>query len=364
MFPLKRQLKSLYISSAFLSFQLAGASWVALLAARGFSLVEIGIAESVFHAVSLCFELPSGVIADVFGRKRSLMASPLMFILSAILMVVSNGLPGILLSVGVSALGYNFFSGSFEALAYDSMKRAGEEGRYDHFSATELMIYRIGRAAAVLLAGLALFLGYRIAYLIDIGIAAAAFCFASFGLTEVLSENVDRTRPVSAQIGSCVRESVGFLRQNGKAIRLMLWNAFVGAGSTLLLFFLQAKLTEDGLTEAALGPALFLIGLGGALGARITPLFRKWSYGKVSVLSVILVVGGTLTVLTGVPLFLILGGFVSGVGDDLLQVRSDVLLNDLVPSEERATLLSVSSLVFSLEMMILSPFAGLFFERV
>ena len=50
-------------------FQIAAASWVALLALRGFSLLQIGMLESIFHIVSLCFELPSGVVADVFGEK-------------------------------------------------------------------------------------------------------------------------------------------------------------------------------------------------------------------------------------------------------------------------------------------------------
>ena len=53
-------------------FQIAGASWVALLAMRGFSLLEIGVLESIFHVVSFCFEIPSGVAADVFGRKKTL----------------------------------------------------------------------------------------------------------------------------------------------------------------------------------------------------------------------------------------------------------------------------------------------------
>ena len=41
---------------------------VALLAARGFSMVEIGVVEGVFHVASLLFEIPSGVISDVFSH--------------------------------------------------------------------------------------------------------------------------------------------------------------------------------------------------------------------------------------------------------------------------------------------------------
>ena len=52
MSKIQKQIRNIYTISALSSFQIAGASWVALLAARGFSLVEIGIAEGVFHVRS------------------------------------------------------------------------------------------------------------------------------------------------------------------------------------------------------------------------------------------------------------------------------------------------------------------------
>lgn len=99
MFNIRKQIRNIYTISVLSSFQIAGASWVALLAARGFSLAEIGIAEGVFHAASLLFEIPSGVISDVFGRKKSMILSQCMFILSAFLMAFSEGLPGVCVPV-------------------------------------------------------------------------------------------------------------------------------------------------------------------------------------------------------------------------------------------------------------------------
>ena len=70
-FNIKRQINKLYTLTTVSYFRIAGASWVALLALRGFSLLQIGILESIFHIASSCFEIPSGVVADVFGRKRA-----------------------------------------------------------------------------------------------------------------------------------------------------------------------------------------------------------------------------------------------------------------------------------------------------
>lgn len=70
------------------NLSLTGA-WVAILAARGYSMVEIGIVETVFHVTSLVFEIPSGVLVDLFGRKRMLLVSSVMRIIGNLIMILS-----------------------------------------------------------------------------------------------------------------------------------------------------------------------------------------------------------------------------------------------------------------------------------
>lgn len=79
MFDCRRQIRRIYAITALSSLQFAGACWAALLAARGFSLTQIGLAETVFHLTSFLFEVPSGVVADVFGRRRSMIANQMLF---------------------------------------------------------------------------------------------------------------------------------------------------------------------------------------------------------------------------------------------------------------------------------------------
>ena len=55
MLNIKKQIRKLYASSVLGNLSLTGA-WVAILAARGYSLVDIGIAETVFHITSLIFD--------------------------------------------------------------------------------------------------------------------------------------------------------------------------------------------------------------------------------------------------------------------------------------------------------------------
>ena len=167
-FNIKRQINKLYTLTTVSYFRIAGASWVALLALRGFSLLQIGILESIFHIASSCFEIPSGVVADVFGRKRTLALSKLVSVLSCLAMILSDNFGTVAFAIAFSALSYNLESGTIEALAYDSLKSVKQEEKYNQYASTEMMLYRITSSTATLCAGVALWLGYKKAYAIDI----------------------------------------------------------------------------------------------------------------------------------------------------------------------------------------------------
>ena len=367
-FEAGKQLRLLYLNTSLGAFQIAGASWVALLAARGFSLVEIGFAESVFHVASLLFEVPSGVISDVFGRKKSMVLSQCMMLVSSLLMLVSDSMAGVLPAMVFSAFGYNFASGTRESLAYETLKAEGREAEYDGYASTDMMLYTFFSSLATLCAGAALALGYRRAYLVDIGLGTVCLMsalrlqdvgYAAAGEEEG-KNGTEET--VWQKIFQCFRESVLFLLHSRMALELILLNAAVGAAATLLRFFLQARLTEKGLPDAMLGPALFFMGLGGAAGARLILHCKSWSYGRVFAVSAIAVAGCVAAALLPVPAVMVFGGFLSALFDNFLQVRSDVRLNEMVPAGQRATLISVSSLCFSGVMIVLSPLFGLLFS--
>ena len=226
-----KQLRLLYLNTSLGAFQIAGASWVALLAARGFSLVEIGFAESVFHVASLLFEVPSGVISDVFGRKKSMVLSQCMMLVSSLLMLVSDSMAGVLPAMVFSAFGYNFASGTRESLAYETLKAEGREAEYDGYASTDMMLYTFFSSLATLCAGAALALGYRRAYLVDIGLGVVCL-MSALRLQDVgyaaAGEEGGKNGPeetVWKKIFQCFRESVRFLLHSRKAMELILLNA-------------------------------------------------------------------------------------------------------------------------------------------
>lgn len=363
MFTIKNQIRKLYASSVLGNLSLTGA-WVAILAARGFTLPEIGLAETAYHAASLLTEIPSGTLADVFGRKRMLVISTLIHVLASIVMILSSDLFMVCLSIALYAVCDSFASGSGDALAYDSLKSAGKESEYDRYESHQLMIYRLFGGISTLCAGFALIIGYRMAYatgivtsLIRIGILLS--------LEEIHMEKTESRSAVHSPVGAllgCFRDSLRFLKKETKAVGLMMTNSLVGAADILLLFFLQAKLPAAGIPGEWLGPALFLMQLGGIIGAKMILRFRKCSYRGVFLTMAALVLAGIALEHTGIPLLMAAGGWIAALADDALQVRTNTRLQNMFPSENRATLISMESFTFSIIMIVLSPLAGFFFS--
>lgn len=143
----------------------------------------------------------------------------------------------------------------------------------------------------------------------------------------------------------------------------MCCNSFVGAIDILLLFFLQAKLPQAGMPGWALGFALFFMELGGVIGAKVILKCPKIRYRSIFAIALLLVSGSVLAEHSGMYIVMTIGGFVAALSDDALQVRTNALLQDMFPSQQRATLISMESFTFSMIMIVLSPLAGILFSH-
>ena len=362
---IKRQIRGLHIFSALGNLSLTGA-WVTLLAARGFSLVEIGLAETAFHITSLLCEIPSGILADVFGRKRMLIVSTIAQMIGDLIMMLSNSFAMVCVSLCVFALKYNFASGSDTALAYDSLKMVGQEDGYERYESRQLVLYRICSGISTLCAGIALAVGYQIAY----GISAAMGILQLLSLIPVREVYAGGSKRAGSTVRSavresmaCFRESIQFLWSARKAVGLMMCNALVGAADILLLFFLQAKLPESSIPGWALGIALLCLELGGIIGSRLIIKLPKLPYRWVFIGALSMITLGYLAEHTMLYAVMTIGGMLASAGDDALQVRTNAKLQSMFPSEQRATLTSVESFAFSIVMIVLSPLAGVLFTH-
>jgi len=358
----KKQLRKLYAMNFLGNISIAGAAWVLLLVSCGYSVIEVGLLETVFHLVSLTAEIPSGVFADVFGRKKSLLLSCVCSIIAAVTRIIwISSFWGVAFSIGFNALSYNFASGSDSALAYDTLKEHNKQDDYDRYISTQTMIYRISNGAATLAAGVAVMLGNTNAHIISIILAAIQILVAvTLKENKVIDDNSDKE--FTTRVKDTVSESFMFLKGNRKVAGLIFRNALIGAIDILLLFFLQAKLPLTGIADWALGPLLFVMSIGGIIGAALSVKVKNWPFSRIFLMCLLVVTAGFFANFTGIALVMTAGGFMAAFADDLIQIRADVELNALVPSEQRATLISVNSWCFSFVMIFMSPLAGVIFS--
>lgn len=360
---LKKQLACIYTADFFSGLRITDAVWVALLAARGFSLWEIGLAESVFHVVSLLCEVPSGMAADLLGRRKTLLSGGVLTVTCNLLMAFAPNLFTICLAMGLNALAMTMFSGTFTALVYDSLKTEGREDEYIQVSANSSQISMLANAIGSLASLLKRFLGFAGFYLLSAafeGVSTAALALMEEPIVTKAQASREKhpLRALPEQFRQLVRDSLHVLHTCPMAVKLIASSALISVPSYLTKMFLQQRLVELGWPTELLFLPLLLGGLACVAGTEIGRRVRCRSMRRLYTACALLCGVGTLLVGTAPAWGGILGMMlVQGVLEVYLLHESQKL-NDAIPSDQRATLISVDGMAYSLLMIPASPLVG------
>lgn len=360
---LKKQLACIYTSDLFSGLRITDAVWVALLAARGFSLWEIGLAESVYHIVSLFCEVPSGMAADLLGRRKTLLSGGVLTVTCNLLMAFASDLFTICFAMGLNALAMTMFSGTFTALVYDSLKTEGREDEYIQVSANSSQISMLANAIGSLASLLKRFLGFAGFYLLSAafeGVSTAALALMEEPIVTKAQASREKhpLRALPEQFRQLVRDSLHVLHTCPMAVKLIASSALISVPSYLTKMFLQQRLVELGWPTELLFLPLLLGGLACVAGTEIGRRVRCRSMRRLYTACALLCGVGTLLVGAAPAWGGILGMMlVQGVLEVYLLHESQKL-NDAIPSDQRATLISVDGMAYSLLMIPASPLVG------
>ncbi|SDF16533.1 Major Facilitator Superfamily protein [Marvinbryantia formatexigens] len=364
---IKKQTGLLYLYEAIICFRMVDVVWVIFLLGRGYSLAEVGIAEGIFHVTSMIFEIPSGMAADLCGRKRTLVLSGIMGMLSCIFMMLDGFRGWIYVGMIFSALSLNLASGTEEALLYDSLLEAGCAQRYGQVRSRSSVIGRISSALSCMASPVAIAAGFRYTYLgsalLDLGSALAALGMSEPQVTEeqknrrayTLKEN--RKRLIKH-----VQTTLIFIREHPKIMGKLFANGALGCPCFLIMMYLQEHLVNCGWPQEFIGIPMLLIPLAGALGAWLASRNKKPLFKMVILLGLLSGAGICLTgssvlwlSLTGACIVRVCEGFAE------IAVSEDV--NRQFTSDQRATLVSVDSMIYSMLMVVASPVTGFLGSR-
>ena len=108
------------------------ATYSVFLKDKGMDLFQMNVISAFFMAAVFFLEVPTGAFADVFGRKKSIIAGFVFFSLATLVYYLSGSFWMFIVAELIAALSVSFISGSMEAWAVDSLNHHGYDGDLGH----------------------------------------------------------------------------------------------------------------------------------------------------------------------------------------------------------------------------------------
>ena len=367
---IKKQTVLMYLYEAALAFRMVDAVWVIFLLGRGFSLAQVGIAEGVYHVTSMLFEVPSGMAADLFGRKRTLIISGLTGMCSAVFMTL-EGWPGfVYCGMIFSALSLNLASGTEEALLYDSLLEAGCEIQYKKVWSNSSLIARVASALSLLASPVAIMIGFQYTYYISVMLYLCTVLFLlpvrEPAVTEKQKARYGQTkaekREIVKQWKRHILGTAAFMRETPKTMVKLFADAALGCPCYLIMMYLQEHLVNCGWPKSYIGIPMVAIPLAGALGTRIAAKSRSGLFKALLLCGVVSGIGTCLVGSHALAIVLV-GACIVRMCEGFSEITVSENVNRDFSSDYRATLVSVGSMCYSVLMVAASPATGFIGEH-
>jgi MFS family permease len=261
----------------------------------------------------------------------------------------------------ITALSYNLESGAGDALIYDSLKEIGEEERFMKVNGNKELFYQVAGTISFLVGGILAVKSYNVAFTLTIVLGMITL-IQSFTFAEPSIGMCHDARGKENIFIKQIKDSLKAMTENPRIGTLIIFTQGIMAFCTCIFYYLQNYLKADGYNEAAIGVIYAVSALTAALTAtQVHRIERKIK--EQGVLLLIPVV--TIACIWGIAfskihymLFIIMM-----VTESVIFVATSDYINKMIPSENRATILSFASMVFSFFMITLFPLIGVIGDR-
>ncbi len=322
---------------------------------RGFTLAQIGIIDAVFWLANALGEVPTGAIADRYGRKTSMLLGTAIYTVSIGLVAVAESFPFVLLAYLGWGIALTMTSGADEALLYESLQAEGRGKDYTRVNARVMMIETsarsVGSVVGALLAGIALALPFTMSAVLGV---------ATFAVLLTLKEPQAASDMPRASYNTIMRDALRLVRTRPLMRWALFYLAIVPLGPFIILFvYIQPYALEVGFSVQALGLLVMVMNLVTIAGAGIAPRLSQ-RYGEVSVLLAVppLLLMGLVALAMGVNMLgLVVIGAVALVQAVIRPIVMTIVHRE-VSDSARATVVSLGSLAFTLLLALFSPIYG------
>ena len=227
-----------------------------LLLAHGCTLRTLGFAIGAFAAAVILAEVPTGIFADLYGRKVSFLVACTLYILSCLLLLGSSAFVPALAGLFLSGLGVAFSSGSLDALVVEEAGSRYGENATGRIVGTLRALEGAGLMAGALAGGLLPSAGgYRLHLLIRLAVSAGA------GLTAYIVLKESRAPTERTKLRTHLTGMFRIFRTRPALLPLIGGIAVIGVGQFLLETYWQPHLSD--LSGSASNMLLGLLCAGG-----------------------------------------------------------------------------------------------------
>lgn len=323
---------------------------------NGLNDFDIYLLQAVYSFSVAFMEIPSGYMADIVGRKKTLVLGAILGSLGYLIYSFSHGFGGFLLAEVILGIGGSFISGADSAMLFDSLAAIKRQQKYLQFEARITSFGNFAETAAALCGGLlAAMLTYRAVYFSQALIAALAIPAALLLLEPPREKQI--SRPGLGHILLVCKNTILTDKKISSAVFL---SAVTGISTLCMAWTSQIYFVANNFTEVSITPLWVSLNLTVALIGAFTTITLKILGKKVSFLLIVCYLPAGYIFLGWLPLipalislylFYAIRGYATPVVKDLI--------NQNCESATRATVLSIRSLIIRLGFALLGPSIGL-----
>jgi MFS family permease len=322
---------------------------------NGLSMAQIMILQSIYSILVVVLEIPTGYIADIYGRKKSLIIWSFIHALWILYYAIAWDFVWFVIAEWLFAIGISLISWANSAFLYDILLEAGEEKRYKKILWKSTFYLLISMAIANIAWWFIGEIDFRMTFWISF-----LFNIPSVFIALSMKEAKRKTKIIKKwyvkQLMMIIKKSIV---ENKKLRYLLIWSGLIYWLNNIALWFYQPYFELSWISIVYFGVifASFQVfaGISGKYAYKIEKLL--WERKSVILLLMLLWISYILMwkfIFALWFLFAFLQQFVRWFS----KVVFTDYINKLIDSENRATILSIQSMMSRLSYAVVIPFVG------
>ena len=357
----------LTLLSTFASSFIWGINTLFLLNA-GLTITQAFTANAFFTGGQVIFEIPTGVVADTRGRRLSYLLGAATLFVSTLAYLWLWKIKGpfwawAIVSI-VLGLGFTFFSGATEAWLVDGLKASGFEGDLDSVFAKGSIATGFAMLTGTLAGGfVAQFTNLGVPYLLRAGALAMTFVLAFFFMRDEGFKQKKRTSLIK-EMSSVFSDAIEFGMRKAP-VRWMMFSGIFGGGVSIYAFYAMQpyllNLYGNNAGYGIAGIAASIVAGAQIVGGVLVPYAGRIFAKRTTFFFIATVI--SVAALAAIAIFnnfyLVLAVFAvwSLIFAATTPIRQSYL-NELLPSQQRATILSTDNMLASAGGVFAQPILG------